>query len=85
MSAVDTLVKSGHTPYFPAMTLTWHLKAVMAKRKIKAWKLADDIGMSRSALYKLVRAEKAPRLETHTLDALCGALGCQPGDLLKHT
>lgn len=66
------------------MTIRWHLKALMNDRGVKAWKLADDIGMTRSAVYKLARATKPPRLEISTLDAICRALDCQPGDLLEY-
>ncbi len=64
--------------------IRWHLKELMADRRMTPAQLIAETGLTFSAAYKLIRRrpENPPRLEIATLDALCEALNCEPGDLL---
>jgi DNA-binding Xre family transcriptional regulator len=57
-----------------------HLK----KRGWTAYRLAKEAGFSITLAYKLARPEgRFRRLDHDTLDRLCRAFKCQPGDLLE--
>lgn len=66
----------------PRMTLQWRLKILMAIRDISAKKLSQDSGLSYSTVVKL-RNTMPSRIDADTLEKLCTALRCQPGDLLQ--
>lgn len=65
------------------MAIKWRLKAVMADREIDNQKLHELTGLHLGTIAKL-RNNIPSRLETETLDKLCQALNCQPGDLLRY-
>ena len=57
---------------------------VAAQRDIlKIGGLAEQAGLHRVTVSKLWN-NKASQVDTRTMDALCVALGCQPGDLMVH-
>ena len=57
---------------------------MMAKRGIKTRKqLAELVGIHQTHIGKIVDG-KVTRLELSTLEGLCRALNCQPGDLLEY-
>ena len=62
--------------------IKWRLAAVMADRDIDNQKLHELTGLHLGTISKL-RNHKPARLDTQTLDSLCKALRCEPGDLLK--
>ena len=65
------------------MAIVVRLDVVMALRKVKGKDLAQQIGVTEANLSKLKTGNiKALRLST--LNALCEALACQPGDLLEY-
>jgi len=73
------------------MTLEWRLRHVMAERGIWTGAELARLLMERAG-YRLTAPSvsellsRPPRqLKIETLDALCTALGCSPGDLLVHT
>lgn len=66
------------------MAIRWHLAAVLKSKGWTAYKLAQEAGLTPSAVYKLTAKTEAERVEAPTLEALCRALGCQPGDLLTY-
>lgn len=45
--------------------------------------LADEIGITQANLFVL-KSERARAIRFSTLEALCKALECQPGDILKY-
>lgn len=45
--------------------------------------LADEIGITQANLFVL-KSERAKAIRFSTLEALCKALECQPGDILKY-
>jgi putative transcriptional regulator len=55
----------------------------MADRKILLKDLADEVGISNVNLSKL-KTRKAVAIRFSTLEAICKALDCQPGDLLEY-
>ncbi len=59
-----------------------NLDVIMAKRKISSNELAEMIDITPANLSVLKR-EKAKAIRFSTLDKLCRALDCQPGDLLE--
>lgn len=66
------------------MAIIVRLDKMMADRKISLGELADRIGMTNVNLSNL-KTGKMKGIRFETLNALCGALDCQPGDLLEFT
>jgi putative transcriptional regulator len=59
------------------------LDEVMARRKIRLNELASKIDITEANL-SILKTGKAKAVRLSTLEALCKALNCQPGDLLKY-
>ena len=55
---------------------------MLAKRKMQSQELAEKIGITQSNL-SILKTGKAKALKLTTLEAICRALDCQPGDLLE--
>ncbi|MBE0531199.1 MAG: helix-turn-helix transcriptional regulator [Rhodospirillales bacterium] len=58
------------------------LDVMMARRKVRLKDLAAQIGLSEQNL-SLLKSGKVKGVRFATLDAICAALDCQPGDLLE--
>lgn len=56
----------------------------MAERNIKNYELATLINMNPVSISKLKHRRRFTRIDESTLNALCKALKCQPGDLLVY-
>ena len=65
------------------MGIRVNLDVIMAERSLSGKGLAKAIGITEANLSKL-RTEKARAIRFTTLEALCKALDCQPGDLLSY-
>ena len=65
------------------MPIIVRLDRVMADRKILLKDLADEVGITNVNLSKL-KTGKAVAIRFSTLEALCKALDCQPGDILEY-
>ncbi len=65
------------------MPIIVDLDVVMAKRKISSNELADEIDITPANL-SILKTGKARAIRFTTLSALCKALDCQPGDILKY-
>lgn len=65
------------------MSINVNLNVVLAKRKMKSNELARIIGITEQNL-SILKTGKAKAIRLSTLDALCKALQCQPGDLLEY-
>lgn len=65
------------------MAIELHLDELMAERGIKLVDLAEEINLSNANLSH-IKTGKVRAIRFSTLDALCEALGCQPGDILEH-
>ncbi len=65
------------------MTIKWNLAYLMLDRDIKTGDLAAATGLHANTISKLKAFREMPkRLDSETLNKLCRALKCQPGDLL---
>ena len=60
-----------------------NLDVMMAKRKIGLGELAEKIGLTQANL-SILKNNKARAVRFSTLDAICKALDCQPGDILEY-
>ncbi|NLT39101.1 MAG: helix-turn-helix transcriptional regulator [Clostridiales bacterium] len=60
------------------------LDVVMAQRKTGLIELARKVDLTPANL-SILKNNKAKAIRFTTLDALCKALECQPGDILKYT
>lgn len=60
-----------------------NLDVMMAKRKIGLMDLASEIGITPANL-SILKNNKAKAVRLETLDKICEALDCQPGDILEY-
>jgi len=65
------------------MPIVVNLDVVMAKRKMSSGELAEKIGISQANL-SILKTGKAKAVRFSTLEAICQALDCQPGDILEY-
>jgi putative transcriptional regulator len=65
------------------MPIIVNVDVMLAKRKMTSTELAQKIGISTVNL-SILKTGKAKGVRFTTLDALCKALDCQPGDLLEY-
>ena len=65
------------------MSIIINLDVMLAKRKWKSKQLAEAIGITEQNI-SVLRAGRAKAIRFTTLDAICRALDCQPGDLLEY-
>ncbi len=64
------------------MAIILRLDRVMADRKISLKELSEKVGVANVNLSKL-KTGKVSAIRFSTLDAICDALDCQPGDILE--
>ena len=67
---------------FPLAILV-NLDVMMAKRKVSAGELAERIGITPANL-SILKNNKAKAIRFSTLEMICKALDCQPGDILEY-
>ena len=60
-----------------------NLDVVLAKRKMRVIKLTEMIGLSNVSI-SLLKNGKAKGIRFDTLEKICKALECQPGDILEY-
>ncbi len=60
-----------------------NLDVVMAQRKIGLTELAEQVDITLANL-SILKNNKAKAVRLSTLDAICKALNCQPGDILEY-
>lgn len=65
------------------MAIIIRLDRILVEKKIKLNELAETIGISNVNLSNL-KTGKVRAIRFSTLDAICKALNCQPGDILEH-
>ena len=58
------------------------LDVMMAKRKISSGELAAKVGITQANL-SILKNQKAKAVRFSTLNDICKALDCQPGDILE--
>ena len=65
------------------MAITLTLDVMMARRRMRSNVLARAIGITESNL-SLLKSGKVRGIRFSTLEAICRALDCQPGDILEY-
>lgn len=65
------------------MAIVINLDMMLVKRKMKSYELAEKIGITNANL-SILKSGKAKAIRLSTLDAICKALECQPGDILEY-
>ncbi len=65
------------------MPIVVNLDVMMARRRKGAGELAEEIGITPANL-SILKNNKAKAVRFSTLEALCKALDCQPGELLEY-
>lgn len=65
------------------MAIIVNVDVMMAKRKMASQDLAEQIGITPANL-SVLKTGKAKAIRFSTLEAICKALDCQPGDVLEY-
>ena len=65
------------------MAIYINLDVMLAKRKMSSTELAGKVGITLANL-SILKTGKARAIRFSTLDAICKALDCQPGDILEY-
>lgn len=65
------------------MAIIINIDIMLAKRKMSVTELADKVGIT-MANVSVLKNGKAKAIRFSTLEALCKALDCQPGDILEY-
>ena len=65
------------------MSIIVNLDVMMAKRKISLNELSERVDLTLSNL-SILKTGKAKAIRFSTLDSICKALQCQPGDILEY-
>jgi putative transcriptional regulator len=60
-----------------------NLDVMMAKRKMSVTELSEKVGITMANL-SILKNGKAKAIRFSTLEAICKALDCQPGDILEY-
>ena len=60
-----------------------NVDVMLARRKMSSGELAQKVGISAANL-SILKTDKAKGVKFSTLNALCEALECQPGDILEY-
>ena len=64
------------------MAIVVTLDVMLAKRKMRSRDLAEQVGMTEANL-SLLKSGKVKGFRFSTLERICEALDCQPGDLIR--
>lgn len=65
------------------MPISINLDRILADRNMKSYELAEAIGITNANL-SILKTGKAKAVRFSTLEAICKALDCQPGDILEY-
>jgi putative transcriptional regulator len=60
-----------------------NIDVMLARRKMSVTQLADKVGITMANL-SILKNGKAKAIRFSTLEAICKALDCQPGDILEY-
>lgn len=64
------------------MAIVIHIDVMLAKRKMSVTELTKRVGITMANL-SILKNGKAKAVRLSTLEAICKALDCQPGDILE--
>ncbi len=65
------------------MSILINLDVQLAKRKMSVTELSEKVGITMANI-SILKNGKAKAIRFPTLDAICKALDCQPGDILEY-
>ena len=65
------------------MPIIINIDVMLASRKMSSGELAEKVGITPANL-SILKCGKAKAIRISTMDALCRALDCQPGDILEY-
>ncbi|HWI50163.1 MAG TPA: helix-turn-helix transcriptional regulator [Rummeliibacillus sp.] len=65
------------------MTIKVNLDLIMVKRKMSSTELSNKLGITKANL-SILKNNKAKAIRFTTLNEICKALDCQPGDILEY-
>lgn len=65
--------------------IRWKLRQVMADRSMSNRALAEALNLHETTISNMKRRDDMPRIDGETLNLLCKALGCVPGDLIVYS
>ena len=65
------------------MAIIINIDIILAKRKMSVTELAEKVGITMANL-SILKNEKAKAIRFSTLEAICKALDCQPGEILEY-
>jgi putative transcriptional regulator len=65
------------------MTIIINLDVMLAKRKMSVTELSERVGITMANL-SILKNGKAKAIRFSTLEGICKALDCQPGDILEY-
>ena len=65
------------------MAIIVNIDVMLAKRKMSVTELSEKVGITLANL-SILKNEKAKAIRFSTLEAICKALDCQPGDILEY-
>ncbi len=65
------------------MAMITNIDVMLAKRKMSVTELSEKVGITMANL-SILKNGKAKAIRISTLDAICKALDCQPGDILEY-
>ena len=65
------------------MPIIVNIDVMLARRKMHSGELAEKIGISAANL-SILKTGKAKAIRCSTLESICNALDCQPGDILEY-
>lgn len=60
-----------------------NIDVMLAKRKMSVTELSERVGITMANI-SILKNGKAKAIKVSTLDAICRALACQPGDVLEY-
>ena len=63
--------------------IIFNIDVMLAKRKMSVTELAEKVGITLANM-SILKTGKAKAVKVSTLQKLCEALDCQPGDLLEY-
>ena len=65
------------------MAIIINIDVMLAKRKMSVTELAEKVGITMANI-SILKNGKAKAIRWSTLEAICSALNCQPGDILEY-
>jgi putative transcriptional regulator len=65
------------------MAIIINIDVMLAKRKMSVTELAEKVGITMANI-SVLKNGKAKAIRFSTLEAVCKALDCQPGDILEY-